>query len=150
MAVVAVARGGLAWGWLKEVGFPAVTGRLRPYGCERVPFRDCQSDSFFVKCPPVNRVRSIGFPSLIHRYSIANPLAFGNKLFGCLVWGWRSVAGGLWLEARGQGLGWLVVWGWAVIGHWRFSWLTGWLSREAWFGVRGLYQMVNGSLFRSW
>ena len=62
---------------------------------------------------------------------------------------WGLVAGGsgarAWLVG-GLRLGWLVI----VIGDWRCSWLTGWLSREAWFSVRELDQMVNGPLFRDW
>ena len=57
------------------------------------------------------------------------------------IGGWELVVGG----SGGQSLvgWWLGVGLVAVIGHWRFSRLTGWLSSEAWFSVRGLEHMLK-------
>ena len=135
---------------------PAVSGRLQPspavsglkdatsFPLKIVnwPFANCQWDS--------NQLASKSDPLGFHWQS------FGNWQLAAWLPGWGLETGGWGLAPRGSGartwmagglgLGWLV----AVIGHWLFSWWTGWLSREAWFSVRGLDQVVNGSLFRDW
>ena len=54
--------------------------------------------------------------------------------------GWELVVGG----SGGQSLvGWWLGGGLVELGGWRFSRLTGWLSSEAWFSVKGLDHMLK-------
>ena len=63
--------------------------------------------------------------------------------FACMAGGWRLVAGDWWLEARGQGLGWLVAWGW---GCWLAGWLAGWELETAGWGLAWLAGWLTGWL----
>ena len=49
--------------------------------------------------------------------------------------GWQLLARDWWLEARGQGLGWLVALGWVGLG-WA-GWLAGWAGFAAIWGHLG-------------
>ena len=126
--------GWLAWrNWQFS---PISSSPLRPYGCKRIPLY--KTDSILLA--------SESGPLAIHSHLATSCsvawLGAGDWWLGTAGWGLRARA---WL-APGLGLGWLVT----VFGHWRFSWLTGWLSRKAWFSAKGLAQLVHGSLFGGW
>ena len=108
------------------------------------PFVNCQLSIGFesiVNCYlDWSQLGSKSDPLVFHWQSIGNPLASQWQLaigtwqlqlaawlpgWGLETGGWGLVAGDWWLEACGQGLGWLVGWGWA---SWLDACLLAWLA----------------------